>query len=102
MVIPVFGIGPLTLKLTGTTGATEGDTTNIPHGLADISRILGFHVLVNSAGGNRVPPVYTSVIEYEYDVFIDATNVVVSLHATNSGAILTKLITVYIKMNWID
>ncbi len=82
-------------KLTGTTGGTEGDITNIAHGLADISKILGMQVLISqSTANNRVPPVFTSVSEHEYDVFILATVVRVVLAATNSGNMLNRPITV--------
>ena len=83
-------------KLTGTTGGTEGVTTNIVHGFADISKILGFHVLVRTGSGNRVPPAFASVAEHEYDAFMDATNIVVALTATNSGSLLNRAITVLI------
>ncbi len=82
-------------KLTGTTGATEGDITNIAHGLPDISKIIGMQVLVTqSTEGNRVPPAFTIVAEHEYDVFILITNVRVVLTATNSGSMLNGAITV--------
>ena len=83
-----------TKKLTGTTGATEDSVTTIAHGLADISKIIGAQVLVTSSNSNRIPPVFTSVAEYEYDFYIDATNVRVALHATNSGNIKSGAITV--------
>ena len=82
-------------KLTGTTGATEGTTTNIAHGLT-IGKILGYHVLVSTGSGNRVPPVFASVAEHEYDAFMDGTNVVVALTATNSGSILSRAISVLV------
>ena len=83
-------------KLTGTTGATEGDTTNIAHGFGDISKILGYHVLVSTSSGNRVPPAFTSVAEHEYDAFMDGTNVVVALTAANSGSLLSRAISVLV------
>ncbi len=83
-------------KLTGTTGVAEGNSINIVHGFGDISKILGFHVLVSTASGNRVPPAFASVAEHEYDSFINATNVLVTLTATNSGSLLSRAITVLI------
>ncbi len=83
-------------KLTGTTGATEGDVTLIAHGFADISKIIGSQVLVTASNSNRIPPVFTSVNEYEYDTFVDATNVAVRLTATNSNSIRNGAITVLI------
>ena len=94
-----LGSGAPTIKMkkvTGTTGATEGDSTNIAHGFGDISKILGFRVLVTTSSGNRVPPVFTSVAEHEYDSFINSTNVLVTLTATNSGSLLNRAITVLI------
>ncbi len=85
--------GAMMKKLTGTTGASEGDTTDITHGL-DRSKIIGMQVLVTQSSGNRVPPVFTAVSEHEYDVFIMATVVRVVLTATNSGSITNGAITV--------
>ena len=80
-------------KLTGTTGGTEGDQTNITHGL-DRSKIIGCQVLVTAANNNRILPAFIEVDEYEYSVFIDATNVRIDLHATNSNSIRSGAITV--------
>ena len=83
-------------KITGTTGANEGDQTSFAHGLT-MSKIISYQVLVNnSASNNRIPPTFTSVNEHEYDVFIDATDVHVYLSAANSGGIKNGLITVLI------
>jgi len=84
------------IKLTGTTGASEGDTTQIVHGLADRSKIIGAQVLVSSSTGNRIPPNFKSVNEHEFDFFIDTTNVHIYLAATNSGSITNGAITVLI------
>ena len=83
-----------TKKLTGITGAAEGNATNIVHGLPSISKIIGLQVLVTSPGnGNRIPPSFSYTAEHEYDVYIDATYVRVQLSATNSGSILNGAIT---------
>ncbi len=82
-------------KLTGTTGATEGDITNISHGLT-IGKIIGLEVLVDQVSGNKVPPAFTAVADHEYDVFILASVVRIVLHATNSGSIVSEAITVLI------
>ena len=82
-------------KLTGTTGSSEGDATTIAHGLT-LSKIIGYHILVDNASGNKIPPAFTSVAEFEYDGFIDGTNVNIHLHATNSGSIKSKAISVLI------
>ncbi|KKK94671.1 hypothetical protein LCGC14_2680500, partial [marine sediment metagenome] len=57
-------------KLTGTTGSSEGNNITIAHGLT-ISKIIGVQVLVTTTSGNRIPPVFTSVNEHEYDFFVD-------------------------------
>ena len=80
-------------KLTGTTGATEGDTTTIAHGLA-LSQIVGLNVLVTASNGNLIPPSFVRVFEFQYDVFIDPTVVRVILSIANSGSILNSAITV--------
>ena len=80
-------------KLTGTTGATEGDTTNIAHGLT-LSKIIGLTVLVTATNGNLIPPSFVRVAEFQYDAFIDPTNIKVILSIANSGSILNSAITV--------
>ena len=89
------GILGVMKKLTGTTGATEGNLTSIAHGLT-ISKVIGYHVLVTQASGNKIPPEYTSVAGYEFSAFLDSTNVKVQLHATNSENLLSKAISVLI------
>ncbi len=86
--------GEKTKKLTGTTGATEGDTTDIPHGLTR-SKILGAQVFIQGTN-NNIPPGFIDTTELEYYFFISDTNVSVLLHATNSGSLRSKPITVYI------
>ena len=80
-------------KVTGVTGASEGDTTNIAHGVT-LSKILGCDVLVARAGGGFIPPAYTRVTESEYFFIIDSANVKVELSATNSNSITEDAITV--------
>ena len=80
-------------KLTGTTGATEGSTTSIAHGLT-LSKIIGFNVLVTASNGNSITHGLTFSSEFEYDQFIDATNVVIRLSGTNSGNLLSQAIKV--------
>ena len=80
-------------KLTGTTAASEGGNITIPHGLT-IGKIIGVQVLVTTSSGNRIPPVFTSVAEHEYDFFVDGDDIRVYLSGTNSGSIKSKAITV--------
>ncbi len=80
-------------KLTGTTGGTEGANSFIAHGLTQ-SKIIGFQVLITAT--DSIPPSFTAIAEYQYDAYIESTNVVIMLHATNSGNLLNKAITVLI------
>ena len=80
-------------KLTGTTGVTEGDNSFIVHGLTQ-SKIIGFQVFVIPT--DSIPPSFTAIAEFQYDAYIESTNVVIMLHATNSGNLLSKSITVLI------
>ena len=80
-------------KLTGTTGGTEGDITDLTHGLT-VSKIIGCQVLVTQSSNNLVPPAFTDVAEHEYEFFILANVVRVLLTATNSGSIINGAITV--------
>ncbi len=83
-------------KVTGTTGAAEGNLTSIAHGLT-MSKILGYQVLIDrNTSSNKIPPNFTSVGEHEYDAFIDATDIKIQLAATNSGNLLSRPITVLI------
>lgn len=79
-------------KLTGTTGATEGSTINIAHGLT-AAKIIGFDVLVN-ANNNLIPMAFVDVAEFEFNAFIDPTNVKVNLSSTNSANLLSNTVTV--------
>ena len=80
-------------KLTGTTGGTEGDTTDLTHGLT-VSKIIGCQVFVTQSSNNLVPPAFTDVAEHEYEFFILVNVVRVLLTATNSGSIINGAITV--------
>lgn len=80
-------------KLTGTTGATEGSTTDIAHGLT-LSKIIGLSVLVTADNSNLIPPGLVFTAEFEYDTFLDPTNVKIRLSNTNSGTLLGNAITV--------
>ncbi len=79
-------------KLSGTTGGTEGDITNLTHGLT-VSKIIGCQVLVTQSSNNLVPPAFTAVAEHEYEFFILASVVRIVLTAGNSGSIINGAIT---------
>lgn len=82
-------------KLTGTTGAAEGDSANVAHGLTT-AKIISISCLVADGAGSYYPPGYTALAGYEYDVRFGGTNVVVTNHATNSENILSKAFTILI------
>lgn len=82
-----------TKKLTGTTGASEGDLTAIAHGL-DSSKIIGCMVLVTADNGNKICAGLTAIVECNFGVFLGSTNVSIKLSPTNSGELLGNLIEV--------
>ncbi len=82
-------------KLTGTTGATEGSSTSIAHGLT-ISKVIGCQVFVNNAAGAKIPPAYIGAAEYQYNAFIDNNDVHIMLSGSNSGNLKSKAISVLI------
>ena len=82
-------------KVTGTTGATEGSTTSIVHGLT-ISKVLGYNISVENTAGAKIPPAYIGSTEYQYNAYIDASDVHIMLSGSNSGNLKSKLITVLI------
>lgn len=83
-------------KLTGTTGAAQGDIIPISHGLTS-TKILSITVLVQfETNGQYVPHSYTNTNGYQFDFFSDTTNIQIRNHPTNSGQILSKPIKVMI------
>jgi hypothetical protein len=83
-------------KLTGTTGAAQGDIIPISHGLTS-TKILSITVLVQfETNGQYVPHSYTNTNGYQFDFYSDATNIQIRNHPTNSGQILSKPIKVMI------
>ncbi|MFN8347794.1 MAG: hypothetical protein U0X91_22505 [Spirosomataceae bacterium] len=83
-------------KLTGTTGAAQGDIIPISHGLTS-TKILSITVLVQfETNGQYVPHSYTNTNGYQFDFYSDTTNIQVRNHPTNSSGILSKPIKVMI------
>lgn len=80
-------------KLTGTTGASEGDDTDITHGLT-LSKIISLQVLVTADNGNKIPPSLVVVDEYEFDTFLTPTTVTVALSSANSANLTGNAITI--------
>jgi len=77
------------LKLTGTTGSSQGVTTPVIHGL-DSSKILSVSILLDYSVGNSIPPSYHGSVNYEYDYYITGTTIVVWTKSGNSANILSK------------
>lgn len=77
------------LKLTGTTGATEGGFVDIAHGLT-AGKILSVELLIEYAAGAWVTESYLVAAEYQANCVVSAGNIRVVNHATNSGNILGK------------
>ena len=82
-------------KLTGTTNAAEGGANSITHGLTS-TKIIGIQVMVEYSSGSYIPSNYTTSAGYQYDWNVDATNIIVANHGTNSENILSKPIKVLI------
>jgi hypothetical protein len=83
------------VKLTGTTSATQGVQTTMPHGVSS-AKILSVSVFVDYALGSSVPPSYNGSAGYEYDYFVTSTSVVVWPKSGNSANILSKPIRVLV------
>lgn len=83
------------IKLTGTTGAVQGNQISINHGV-NSAKILSVSVLVEYSSGNYIPPSYTGSIGYEYDYYVTPTSVFVWTKNANSGFILSKPIRVLV------
>jgi hypothetical protein len=78
-----------TLKLTGTTNASQGVQTPVLHGISS-SKILSVSVLVEYAAGAIVPANYSGSVGYEFDYFINSTSITVWTKSGNSANILSK------------
>ena len=75
-------------KLTSTTPATMGTFLNVPHGETNSLKIISVSPFVR-VSPKSYPEHYTYHAGYEFDYFIDDTNIVVRISATNSGNILS-------------
>lgn len=76
-------------KLTGVTGASQGQDIVIPHGLT-ASKILSISVLVEytDGSGTTISPEYTVAAGWQYSTYFDNTNIHVWNSNTNSSNIL--------------
>lgn len=85
-------------KLTGTTGAAQGNLVTVAHGLTG-AKILGLDVAVANSANNGILPNIASLggsAGFEYSVWWDGTNVSLYNSAANSANILSKAFTVLI------
>ncbi len=85
----------LSKKLTGTTGATQGGTVSIPHGLT-ASKILGYSAIVEYSTGNTISENYTRTKGYEFYIYSTATNIVIVNRTNKSSNILSKPIRIVV------
>ena len=78
-------------RLTGTTGATEGSSVDVPHELGDIDRIISWVTKVSIADDDIIAEGNRHLSEREFNSFVlNATNFRVELVAARSGSILSK------------
>lgn len=82
-------------KLTGTTGATEGSTSDVAHGLTS-TKIIGITALVYHTSGQAIQAEYTFNAEYQFSCYFNGTNVTIANATTNSANILSKPFTVLV------
>lgn len=87
--------GIKTKVLTGTTAAAEGGQTGIAHGLIS-AKIIGVNVFVEHIVDGGMSPETTSVNGFQYSYWVESTNLIIRLHATNSENILSKPIKAFI------
>lgn len=87
-------------KLSGTFNAnanTSGTSTNIPHGVADPSKIITINVLGQYAGsGGYVSNSFLTSNGYQFDYQIDGVNIIVTPKQGNSASLVSQNIKVVI------
>ena len=85
-------------KFTSTSATAEGGAVNIPHGLT-LTKILGIQAsLITTPGLTTfgIVPGYTGSPEYEYQIYLTNTNLVVLNSTSNSGNVLNKPINIIV------
>ena len=83
------------IRITGTTAATQGGITTIPHGLTSI-KILSWSSKVIFSAGSAVDSAYTASTGYEYNISHDGANFFITNKSGNSSLILSKSISIVI------
>ncbi|HTY39383.1 MAG TPA: hypothetical protein VMH23_19860 [Bacteroidota bacterium] len=85
----VVNLNVAALVLTGTTGASQGDFTTVPHGL-DATKILSVDVEVDIGGGQYIPAGHYIEGGFQIEYWYNSTIVTVNTTLTNSYSILSK------------
>ncbi len=83
------------LKITGTTGTSEGSDISVNTGLTG-SKILAVSVLVDYSSSSYIPPNFTNNAEFEYQVYFAGGILHVWNTPGNSGNILSRPFTALI------
>lgn len=83
------------VKLTGTTSSSQGTSILIPHGVTS-SKILQVSAMVEYVSGSYVPAMYTVNGGYEFQTYINGSNIVVINMTANSANILSKPIKIMV------
>jgi len=76
-------------KLTGTTGATQGSSVLIAHGL-NSAKVLSIDVLVDYGGSSFVHHSYTESAGFQFNFYMNSTHIIIVNVLGNSGSILSK------------
>jgi hypothetical protein len=83
------------ILFSGTTAASQGASTIIPHGLI-VSKIMAVNALVEHAAGLLVTSSHTMSTGYEFNLSLDGTQIYVGNVATKSFNILSKPVRIVI------
>ena len=83
------------LKLTGTTSSTQGGFIDIATGIP-AAKVLSVEIFVEYVSGAMVPKNYTVNTGYEFDYYVNGTNIRVFNKTANSANILSKPVRVLV------
>ncbi len=83
------------IELTGTTASSQGASVSIAHGVT-ASKIISVNVMVAYAANSYIPPSYQGSAGYEFNWYINGSNIYIWNQSSNSGNILSKGIVVTI------
>lgn len=82
-------------KITGTTGAAEGDDITISHGLT-LSKIISVSVIVEASSSLHIHPAFTNQVEHNYNWYLTSTAIRIWNSPSQSGSILSKPVKILI------